>query len=45
MEETKTAYGVLVWKTERKRSFQRPRDRRHNSIKMDHQEIGREGDD
>jgi len=43
MEETKTAYVVLVWKTERKRSLQRPRSRRHNNIKMDHQEIGREG--
>jgi hypothetical protein len=34
MKETKTAYGVLMWKPERKRSFQRPRGRRDNNIKI-----------
>jgi hypothetical protein len=33
MEETKTAYGVLVWKPHRKTSFQRPRGRRDDNIK------------
>jgi hypothetical protein len=42
MEETKTAYGVLVWKPEINTSFQRPRGRRDDNIKTDLQEIERE---
>jgi hypothetical protein len=45
MEKTKTAYGVSVWKPERKRIFPRPGRRRDDNIKIDLQEIEREGVD
>jgi hypothetical protein len=43
--ERRGVYRVLVGKPEGKRPFGRPRRRWENNIKMDLQEVGREGID
>jgi hypothetical protein len=43
--EIRNAYEVLVGKPEAKRSFERPRCRREENIKMDVKETGCEGVD
>ena len=45
IRERRGVYRVLVWKPEGKRSLGRPRRRWEDNIKMDLQEVGREGMD